>query len=456
MANETDAKGAPATPSLLESVDPATLTKDTVPRVAHELGALKVDDAVSAMGLWWPSLSDSARAAFVQWRWDRKEALQRLRGCLLLAATIHHIDKDRAHALLNFTYAKEPKPAARARALREMWLSKRPKRATLALAEVDARSVPAPLATLLADDLFIALEEVPAKPENDRVRQIVVDWLVCLLPTLREGTRSAVEAKLNKLRSTLQGAPTVASVGSIAREPTVVKAMQVTASAAEGRAEPRKQAQLMSSGTAQATRLDVPAATGPAGQAHNTAQAPSTADALIADARHAASAAAALLGQAEAALAERSKSAEQSRREHAEERDRLTRLLAEAERDAAQTVSNLSDKLDRAHSAHDALRLEHESVEAKLASALSELEQVRTEAKCFRGELAKERELRLEAVAKERQETQRRMREQLSQALQPEFAKLSGGTDSDGGAPAFALKVLGTIRQRLKAQGIEV
>lgn len=118
--------------------------------------------------------------------------------------------------------------------------------------------------------------------------------------------------------------------------------------------------------------------------------------------------------------------------------------------------SDQSVKTERAQSAHDALRLQHESVEAKLASALSELEQVRTEATGIRGELAKERQLRLDAVAKERQETQRRMREQLSQVLQPEFAKLSGGSESDSEAPAFALKVLGTIRQRLKAQGIEV
>jgi uncharacterized protein YdeI (YjbR/CyaY-like superfamily) len=63
---------------------------------------------------------------------------------------------------------------------------------------------------------------------------------------------------------------------------------------------------------------------------------------------------------------------------------------------------------------------------------------------------AKERELRFEAVARERQETERRMRARLSEVLKPEFEKLVG-REHDG---EFVVRVLGSIRQRLQAQGI--
>ncbi|MGD9689144.1 MAG: hypothetical protein AB7K52_00665 [Phycisphaerales bacterium] len=452
MPDESKETQTPAPPTLLERVDPASLTKDTARQVIQELGSLKVDDAVAAMGQWWPQLDKSARAAFVQWRWDGKDGPQRTRACLLLASRIHAIDADRAHSLLEFTYAKEQKSASRAKALREMWLTKRPKRSGLAISDVDARLLPRSLASLLLDDLLEAVRDLQANPENESLRHTIGDWAAGLLPTLGDNARASAEAKLTKLGGNKATSPLPQTPG--AADDTQTTAAQPTprdATLPENSPEARQRAQPIhpSADHSQRNTTSAPAAT-----TGTKAGPPPSPEVLLAEARKSSTAAAALIAQVEAALADRTKASEHSRREEKAERERLTNLLANAERNAAERVAELSGQLEAARTSRDDLRLQFETLEAQLARTVSELEQSRSEVQSVRGELAKERELRLEAVAKERQETQRRMREQLSQSLQPEFAKLKGGT-SDGDASALAIKLLGTIRQRLNAQGIE-
>ena len=456
MADDTGDREADASPSLLELVDPAALTRDTVPNVTQQLGNLKVDDSVAAMEQWWPALKDSVRAAFIQWRWERKDTTQRLRGCLLLASRIHSIDKDRAHSLLTFTYAKESRPGTRVKALRDMWLTRRPKRSGFALTDVDASAVPSPLASLLVDDLFTALDEFPAKADNDIVRKSVVEWIGRALPNLADATRPSAEAKLARLRPPLEGAPR-GSVGAGEPQCTSVNVVSARDAAHTGRVEEGVRTQAIPNSLGPRQGNEQASSPGTEIAAVGTKRdAPSTVEDLLAQSRKAASSAAALLAQAETALSDRNTSLENTRRELTTERERLNQLLAQSERNAALTLSTFSDKLDQTRAAHDALRLQHNTIEAQLASTLTELEHTRTEVAGLRGALTKERELRLDAVAKERQDTQRRMREQLAHALHPEFAKLGGETESEGEAAAFALKLVGSIRQRLKAQGIEV